>query len=602
MKDNTPFPFDVPFILRTHFEQTDAVVSHLAAHATIHKDHEVFKHLVQLILSHKKPEFLLTATLHFLSQIEISRGNPIHFDQFENFLNITNEISPEQKRFVRSQIAGKHLPREAYQVFFPIGMDKKHPGSHFVCAHLSPDVDTMISSFFGWIDAFAAQVGTGIHVWSLPGGAPDSPIVSLFRSILGKDIFKFVARTELQVDPETSPLHEPSVGTVSLRDVSNTQEVKLAPCLHIISVVDHHKCHLKTGVPSTILIADVQSNNTLMAEQVFLMNDRFSTWGLSLERIDSSIKELVHQPLLPLNARLLRRLCLLKHNVQQTSDHFVHPVRELTEYFFFLHAILEDTDLLSKVTLRDVECVAELLNRITSLSQSKVTEVIHFDDIPKDKQFVKTAAGMLLQNEILYSIYKYTYNARESDVNDNIRLCAEGKEHNLFLDTKEQNGCARVGQTKLFASNASNFSKAKYQISEAFIHESKKAHHKKHEIDMAIQMISTITGAEEVYHNQIGPYTHQDELWLWFADSEKAYNDLSHFLAGFYTVLRSLKKPISLTLNPQCHKKWQTLFAKQLPDMPIYFEEGPCKAFAFFRFEPGAVNSRKAMITPFLPS
>ena len=35
-------------------------------------------------------------------------------------------------------------------------MGKIYEGTHFVTAHKSPDLDTTIASFWGWLDAFAA--------------------------------------------------------------------------------------------------------------------------------------------------------------------------------------------------------------------------------------------------------------------------------------------------------------------------------------------------------------------------------------------------------------------------------------------------------------
>ncbi len=95
------------------------------------------------------------------------------------------------------------MPREAYQVLFPVGMGKVYRGSHFVTAHGSPDLDTTIASFWGWVDAFAARLSEGLHVWNIPGGEPPSQVEVpfLFYNIFGKDVFSHVAkhRTSLSV-------------------------------------------------------------------------------------------------------------------------------------------------------------------------------------------------------------------------------------------------------------------------------------------------------------------------------------------------------------------------------------------------------------------
>jgi hypothetical protein len=76
-------------------------------------------------------------------------------------------------------------------------MGKTYPGSHYVTAHSSPDLDTTVASFWGWIDAFAAQVGSGLHIWNVPGGAPKSQVEIdfLFYQVFGKDFFHHFAKT-----------------------------------------------------------------------------------------------------------------------------------------------------------------------------------------------------------------------------------------------------------------------------------------------------------------------------------------------------------------------------------------------------------------------
>ena len=65
----------------------------------------------------------------------------------------------------------------------------------------------------------------------------------------------------------------------------------------------------------------------------------------------------------------------------------------------FLFGILEDTDLLTKVTKRDVRCVANLLNRITTISSNKEFEMIDLIHIKNDENFSKYAAEITLKNK-----------------------------------------------------------------------------------------------------------------------------------------------------------------------------------------------------------
>jgi hypothetical protein len=150
-----------------------------------------------LLIKNSEKTFLLSAVTDFIdriNQLKILR-EPYHISLFEFWLNQFSHFSDEENYQIRAKIAGKHIPRDDYQAFFPIGMGKTYQGTHFVAAHLSPDVDTMVASFWGWVDAFAARVGNARHIWSLPGGPPDSPVTELFRTLFGKKVFSTLCST-----------------------------------------------------------------------------------------------------------------------------------------------------------------------------------------------------------------------------------------------------------------------------------------------------------------------------------------------------------------------------------------------------------------------
>ena len=139
--------------------------------------------LYELIEKTRAPCFLLPAVIDFIEQVNTLKILESYaFFHFELWLNQFSFLSEEENYDVRAKIAGKKIPREEYQLLFPIGMGKVYPGSHFVTAHGSPDLDTTIASFWGWVDAFATRVGTeGLHLWNVPGGAPTSQIeIGLF--------------------------------------------------------------------------------------------------------------------------------------------------------------------------------------------------------------------------------------------------------------------------------------------------------------------------------------------------------------------------------------------------------------------------------------
>lgn len=820
--------------------------------------------LCKLIQEAPAQSFLLTAVLDYIDRInrESLLNEPFNFAAFEFWLNNFSELSEKENYLIRAKIAGKFIPRMAYQPFFPIGMDRSFNGTHFIAAHLSPDVDTTIASFWGWMDAFAARVGTGLHIWCLPGGPPDSPITSIFREAFGKSIFTYLARTaqaltltamdlvtqqkltkefgytltstmdhglnekavilineqghylgdwrssdvelvrqitilfksclrwfennlhtqlislfakkdlstqdlpafnssvfdvkikdcepaldfnekqkkdlhdffykvlkiekgfegtfgdlnraldrlglpdlfqfqknvealavtdlfdqkgKLQEDRpkifyqlektikildeaihqvrnyverldivldikynvlnfpmlyitlrsdvdeirykmqnyefltvviheyenalfpvgivRASDLRKSGLGTVTLRDFCNQEEIKMASYLEVISVVDHHKSSLRTLSVPAALIGDAQSCNVLIAEQTLQINDRYSSGGMISSQIEQQIQELYHASPSPSHTRILQKLLQRRMAIETADSFYIHPKREFSEYLFFLHAILDDTDLLTKVSNRDIECVAQLLNRLKSLSLGHEVEVVNFDDLPRDKHFTQAAAQRILRQPDMYSLYKQIYDFRELEVESNLELSLQGQSSTIFLDTKEQNGCARVGQTKMFASNFHFFLQHVPQIREVWFKQAKEVYTDHPEIDLHIHMISTIASAEEVYTNAVGHYSHQDELWFWIPATRQAYDHLATFLAGFQSITKEFKDSISVEFLGPNADEYARIFAQNFFSLPTTISPTSDTGLplAILRFQAGALNSRKSMITPFIP-
>lgn len=814
--------------------------------------------LIELIMQAPHESFLLAAVVDYIQRIDQLKifQDPFHFVQFEFWLNHFSGVSKEQNALIRGKIAGKYLPREEYQNLFPVGMGTLFDGTHLVVAHLSPDLDTTIASFWGWVDAMAARVGSGQHLWCLPGGPPESPVIQLFRELYGKHVFAklsrsgtsltltsmdmitqsnlvreasetsisaldhgvnekaillvdaeghylgdwrsndvepvrqviilfkscvrwfennlhvklislfakpdlnssdlnpfiaalfgneigacepvlefddkqrqvlesllievlempkglkstfadlsealqqkgllafvdfskelhtlqssdlfqpdgklienrpaifnrfqrilkeldkaihrvrdYVERLDISIQiksrvlgktlhyitlrsdvedirlkmsnytyltvviPEKNgkfvpvgivwahELRKPVLGTVTFRDFCNFEEVKMASYLSVISVVDHHKSSLKTLSPPLALIGDTQSCNILVAEQALKINERYSLGNMTKETISKFMDQE------NVSMHILQSLLQKKMAAETRGRFFVHPLREMQEYLFFLHAILDDTDLLTKVTKRDVICVAALLNRLKSLSLQSDVEIIRLDNIPADDQFAKTAAKRILQNDDMFSLYKKIYASKESEIAENLLACAEGRPSTIFQDTKEQNGCCRVGQTKLFASHYPLFTKYRSDLEKLWRETSEKVYHSHPELDLHLHMISTIASAEEVYENRVGNYTHEDELWIWIPSSEFALRHLSSFLSAFQGANEVKNNKMRLELPGDEGGLIYEIFQQNFLPIPItrskQIETNKPQAVLFY--PAGSLNSRKAMITPYLP-
>ena len=828
------------------------------------KSQRVNHMLCELITKTQAPCFLLPAVLDFIEQINAHKVLESYaFFHFELWLNQFSFLDDEKNDEVRAKIAGKSIPREDYQVLFPIGMGKVYPGSHFVTAHGSPDLDTTIASFWGWIDAFASRVAEGLHLWNIPGGAPTSQIEIelLFNRIFGDGVFNHLAKTRttlalsgidlmtqkglirkqtsestLTIDHEqmqnavvlvdeqgyylgdwrnfdlesvrqvilllnnclrafenqlhqklialfakeklslndlpsfidaiflttlsdyqpakeftdqqrkyvqaylvkvlnvqkgldstfaefakgmnhlgliefhgfvervesihksplfdrsgdlienrprifhylqkiiggldnaiqsarkfverldvalnikthvfgdlpqhvsyradvdeikskmgdasyltvttsdqdgkliplgiihSNDLHKHLLGTVTLRDFCNREETKIPSYFEVISVIDHHKSNLQTTSAPFVFITDSQSSNVLCAELAFKINDRFSMGGMSKGRIEKQIAALSKNLSHAESKRLMKRLLQKQLVSEEKHAFFIDPTREFVEYLHFFYGIFDDTDLLTKVTQRDIECVAQLINRLKSLMMQKEVEVIALDDIPRNKEFVRKAAERILQNPDVYSLYRKIYLAKEEAIENHILLCSKKKSSILFNDTKEQNGCARVGQTKMFSRNYSTFAKHTEAMRKCWYDQAGDFYREHKEIDLHLHMISTIISAEELFSGKKGEFKHKDELWIWIPFTEQSIEHLKLFLNAFRSSPQIQKNGLSIEFFGDRAKDYEQIFTESF--LPISKKIIPGKgalSIAILKYKAGLINSRKAMIAPYLP-
>lgn len=827
------------------------------------KRDQINRVLYNLIEKEKTPCFLLGAVVDFIDRInQAGFLENYHFSHFEFWLNQYSSLTKEQNYNVRAKIVGKNIPRAEYQTFFPIGMGKSYAGPHFVTAHGSPDLDTTVASFWGWVDAFGARVADGLHLWNVPGEpsaqveieqlfyepfgtgvfnylakshtslllssldlttqkgvihtekessmlnidhqryesaiilvdkqgyylgdwrnfdvegvkqviellhiclhwfqnhlygqlvslfAKDkvkkadfanfiravfelplsdcdpikkftlkqrkhlqdylklvlhvrndlsssfeefakamkehkilefSEFVDLVKSLKDSNLFdtsgqlkenrpllfhkleevvkslnkaivsidQYVDRLEVAINvkknvfgylPQTvsdrsdiaeikskmgnypyltvtysdsqgrqmpvgvihaHELYKSILGTVTLRDFCNREETKIPSYLEVISVVDHHKSTLSSSTPPVAHISDSQSSNAMIAELCFGINDRYTTSGINASEIKKQLrvaeKDLDSASGKRLMRRLLQRSLAADGNQNQF---FIDPQREFFEYLQFLYAILDDTDLLTKLSMKDVICVASLLNRMKSIMMGKEVEIVQFDDIKKDGDFVQHAAKKILHNDDMYSLCKRIYVAKEEAVEENIKLCSKGLPSNYFSDTKEQNGCCRVGQAKMYAKNYPTYEKFSVALRKVWFEQTLQVNKEKPEVDLYLQMVSTIAGADDLYEGQALKYKHKDEMWIWIPDTEQGISHLKSFLNAFKSL--PLLKDIQLEVEflGSNAKELAQIFNESFLQIKHHMPKKAGMPIAILHYKAGTLNSRKAMIAPFLP-
>ena len=212
------------------------------------------------------------------------------------------------------------------------------------------------------------------------------------------------------------------------------------------------------------------------------------------------------------------------------------------------------------------------------------------------------ATKRILQNRDIYSIYCKIYKAKEENVEKNVRLCIKGKPSSIFVDTKEQNGCARVGQTKIFSRNYPSFSKHVATLQEQWYKMLFDYWSDHPEVDLHLQMISTIAGADNLFLGNEIKDSHLDELWIWIPFTEQSIEHLKSFLNAFRSCPALIKGDLSICFYGDTVKAYEQIFAESF--FLITKKEINNKStlpIAVLKFPAGAINSRKAMVSPCLP-
>jgi hypothetical protein len=239
-----------------------------------------------------------------------------------------------------------------------------------------------------------------------------------------------------------------------------------------------------------------------------------------------------------------------------------------------------------------------------SIAEGHDVEIVTLHDIPKDAQYAKACAKRILQNKEMYSIYKKMYEYKEQETEESLAACVRGQESTVFADTKVQNGCCRVGQTKIFNTNYPFFSKYAHELRKKWLQDAQSSFAAKSQVDFHLHMISTIAGADEVYSGHIGGWKHKDEMWIWIPSTQQARERLVNFLNAFHSTSTVQNNQMTVEFPGKNREELDLIFEQNFPSaIRKAVDEGKAEGLpiAIIRFEAGSINSRKAQITPYLP-
>lgn len=363
-----------------------------------------------------------------------------------------------------------------------------------------------------------------------------------------------------------SRLRNPTQGFAVLRDFSNPNEIGIPRYMEIASVLDHHKAEIKTYRVATIHTMDVQSSNVIGAKIAFDINKKLITNGFGEKELDNMLVSLAKNLSEKRNLRILERV--LEEKISRVNDWgWCDSKRELSDYQMFLYAILDDTDLLSKKTPLDHQIVIELVNRLVSLEQNQITEVID-----------PTSSKPLIQNPELYRFYKTVYSLKEGDVENRLGSLK------IFNDTKKQ-GEALVSQLKVYPNNIASLKKNYAAVARAW-------HEHKTEQSLKIMMLTTVEGAEDLFKGVKPKQNHKDEIWISAVDTDEGRTQISYFLMMFFQL--HAKKQIEVFMPNHLISLFVEVVGNQIG---VKESSHP---WIILKFEAGAITSRKKDIAPCL--
>ena len=160
---------------------------------------QLFQTLTKFIQNQEAPCFLLPSVVKHLNG-HLVDGVQVTISDYEYYLKFQSGLSRQQQLEIRQKIMGRKAPKDFSQLLFPVAAGGQLPGSVVVTAHMSPDIDTTVSSFTGWMDAFEMDVAEGLHRWNVPNDPTAILEVKLLLlDFYGANVFSILSDNRTQL-------------------------------------------------------------------------------------------------------------------------------------------------------------------------------------------------------------------------------------------------------------------------------------------------------------------------------------------------------------------------------------------------------------------
>ena len=115
-------------------------------------------------------------------------------------------------------------------------------------------------------------------------------------------------------------------------------------------------------------------------------------------------------------------------------------------------------------------------------------------------------------------------------------------------------------------------------------------------------MVSTVAGADDVFKGEGRSFKHQDELWIWIPFTEQSIERLKSFLNAFRRAPQFVDNPLSVEFYGERAKEYERIFNESfLPTSKKVSMEKGALPIVVLKYRAGSINSRKAMVSPYLP-